>query len=203
MEFLRAYQEMHNNFFEEVEELAEKFALEQKWTRLSPPTREELIGTLHQLHSVDARVADFSKYPELTDQKFIFLPSKPSQLFLNNRHVPSQHVYSLALQIGYSELKIRKRPRNSLRKQFDSFEQVMDNILSSYFAGALMINRKQVKEELKEIFQSETWNSDAILEFLKHHEVNPETFLHRLSQILPGLFNSQNYSIFVLNILLE
>ena len=32
---LRAYQEMHSNYFEEVEELAEKFVLEQKWTRLS------------------------------------------------------------------------------------------------------------------------------------------------------------------------
>ena len=72
MEFLRAYQEIHNNYFEEVEELAEKFALEQKWTRLSPPTREELIETLHQLHSVDARVVDFSKYPELTEKSFIF-----------------------------------------------------------------------------------------------------------------------------------
>ena len=69
---LRAYQEMHNYYFEEVEELAEKFALEQKWIRLSPPTWEELIETLHQLHSVDARVADFSKYPELTDQRFYF-----------------------------------------------------------------------------------------------------------------------------------
>ena len=185
---LRAYQEMHNNYFEEVEELAEKFALEQKWIRLSSPTREELIETLHQLHSVDARVADFSKYPELTDQRFIFLPGKPSQLLLNNQLVPSQHVYSLALQIGYSELKIRKRLRTSPHKQFDSFDQVMDNFRASYFAGALMINRNQVKEELKEIFQSETWNGDAILELLKHHEVTPETFLHRLSQILPGLF---------------
>jgi len=94
---LRAYQEMHNNYFEEVEELAEKFALEQKWTRLSPPTREELIETLHHLHSVDARVADFSVYPELTDQRFIFLPGKPSQLLLNNQLVPAQHVYSFAL----------------------------------------------------------------------------------------------------------
>ena len=64
----------------------------------------------------------------------------------------------------------------------------MDNFRASYFAGALMINRNQVKEELKDIFQSETWNGDAILELLKHHEVTPETFLHRLSQILPGLF---------------
>ena len=40
---LRAYQEMHNNYFEDVEELAEKFVLEQKWTRLSSPTGEELI----------------------------------------------------------------------------------------------------------------------------------------------------------------
>ena len=60
---LRAYQEMHNNYFEEVEELAEKFALEQKWIRLSSPTREGLIETHHQLHSVDTRVADFTKYP--------------------------------------------------------------------------------------------------------------------------------------------
>ena len=64
----------------------------------------------------------------------------------------------------------------------------MDNFRASYFAGALMLNRNQVKEELKKIFQSETWNGDAILELLKHHEVTPETFLHRLSQILPGLF---------------
>ena len=27
---LRAYQEIHNNYFEEVEDLAEKFALQQK-----------------------------------------------------------------------------------------------------------------------------------------------------------------------------
>ena len=80
---------MHNNYFEEVEELAEKFVLEQKWTRPSPPTQEELIETLHQLHSVDARIADFSKYPELIDQRFIFLPSKPSQLLLNNQLVQS------------------------------------------------------------------------------------------------------------------
>ena len=89
----------------------------------------------------------------MTDQRVIFLPSKPSQLLLNNQLVPSQHVYSLALQIGYSELKIRKRLRTSPHKQFDSFEQEMDKFRSTYFAGALMINRKQVKEELKEIFQ--------------------------------------------------
>ena len=63
----------------------------------------------------------------------------------------------------------------------------MDNFRASCFTGALMINRNQVKKELKEIFQSETWNGDAILVLLKHLEVTPETFLHRLSQILPGL----------------
>lgn len=51
-----------------------------------------------------------------------------------------------------------------------------------------MIKRNQVREKLKEIFQSETWDGDAILELLKHHEVTPETFLHQLSQIHPGLF---------------
>ncbi|MEZ7853217.1 MAG: hypothetical protein QMB42_05030, partial [SAR324 cluster bacterium] len=52
-----------------------------------------------------------------------------------------------------------------------------------------MINRFQAKEEVQELFQSESWDGEAILKLLKRHEVTPETFLHRLSQILPGLFN--------------
>lgn len=177
--------------------------MSKKWTRLAPPTRENLIETLHQLQSVDARVADFSKYPELTDQRFILLPGKPSQLFLNHQLVPSQHVYSLALQIGYSELKIRKGLRTSPQKQFDSFDQVMDNFRASYFAGVLIINRNQVNEDLKDIFQSQTWNGDAILELLKHHEVTSETFYNDSAKSFRDSSKSQNCIIFVLNILLE
>ena len=110
---LRAFQEMHNNYFEEYEELAEEFASKQKWKRFPPPTREELIGTLSKVHGVEARIADFSKYPELSGQRFIFLPGKPPQLLLKGQLTPSQHVYSMALQIGYSELKIRKHVRTS------------------------------------------------------------------------------------------
>lgn len=186
---LRAYQEMHNNYFEDVEELADQFATERQWNRFPPPTREELIETLVQLHQVEVRVTDFTKIPELAGQRYIFLPGKTSQLLLNDQLSPSQHVYSMALQIGYSELKIRKQLRTSPWKKFNSFDQVMDNFRASYFAGALMINRFQVEEEVQKIFQSASWNGEAVLSLLRRHEVTPETFLHRLSQILPGLFN--------------
>ena len=59
LESLRAFQEMHNNYFEEYEELAEEFASKQKWKRFPPPTSEELIGILRKFHGVEARVADF------------------------------------------------------------------------------------------------------------------------------------------------
>ena len=185
---LRAFQEMHNNYFEEFEELAEEYADKQKWKRFPPATREELISTLRKVHGVEARVADFSLYPELSGQRFIFLPGKPPQLLLNDQLNHSQHIYSITLQIGYSELKIGKHLRTSPRKKFGSFEEVMDNFRASYFAGALMINRFQAEKEIQELFQSKTWDGEAILKLLKHHEVTPETFLHRLSQILPGLF---------------
>ena len=110
---LRAFQEMHNNYFEEFEELAEEYADKQKWKRFPPATREELISTLRKFHGVEARVADFSLYPELSGQRFIFLPGKPPQLLLNDQLNPSQHVYSIVLQIGYSELKIGKHLRTS------------------------------------------------------------------------------------------
>ncbi|MBS1256315.1 MAG: HTH-type transcriptional regulator RamB [Deltaproteobacteria bacterium] len=185
---LRAYQEMHNNYFEDVEEIADQFVSRQQWKHYPPPGVEELTATLLESHGVEARAADLSKYEELKKQRFIFLPGNPSQLLLNDQLAPSQHVYSMALQIGYLELKLGNHVRTSPWKKFDSFDQVMGNFRASYFAGALMINRFRAEEEVKEIFQSETWNSDAILKFLKRHEVTPETFLHRLSQILPGLF---------------
>ena len=191
MASLRAFQEMHNNYFEEFEELAEEYADKHKWKRFPPATREELISTLRKFHGVEARVADFSLYPELSGQRFIFLPGKPPQLLLNDQLNPSQHVYSIVLQIGYSELKIGKHLRTSPWKKFDSFEEVMDNFRASYFAGALMINRFHAEKEIQELFQSKTWDGEAILKLLKHHEVTPETFLHRLSQILPGLFKKK------------
>ena len=45
-----------------------------------------------------------------------------------------------------------------------------------HFTTAYFHKPDELKEELKEIFQSETWNGDVIIELLKHHEVNPETF---------------------------
>ena len=185
---LRSFQEMHNNYFEEFEELAEKFAFKNKWIRFPPPAREEYIDTLQNLYGCEVRIIDFTKYPELYGQRFIFLPGKISKLLLNDQLDPSQHVYSLALQIAYFELKIRKSIRTSPCEKYETFDQVMDAFKASYFAGALVINRYQVEKEIKTIFKSATWNGKAILKLLDRHEVTPETFLHRLSQILPGLF---------------
>ena len=94
----------------------------------------------------------------------------------------------MALQIGYSELKFRKRVRTSPWGKFDSLDHFMDNFRASYFVGALVINRFQAKEKFQDLFQSGSWDGEAILKLLKRYEVTPETFLHRLSQILPGLF---------------
>jgi len=185
---LRSFQEMHNNYFEEYEELAEGFAEKYKWIRYPPPEREEYIDILKKLHSCEVRIIDFTKYPGLFGQRFVFLPGKISRLLLNDQLDPSQHVYSMALQIAYFELKISKRIRTSPCEKFETFDQVMNAFKASYFAGALVINRHQVEEEIKAIFKSETWNGKIILELLKRHAVTPETFLHRLSQILPGLF---------------
>ena len=186
---LRSYQEMHKNYFEEFEKLAEKFASNQKWLRMPPPSREEFIEVLKKKFKCEVRIVDFSKKPEFIEQRFVFLPGKKSQLLLNDQLDPSQHVFSLALQIAHYELNIHKRVRTSPWNEFDSFDHVMESFKASYYAGALVINRFNIEKEIKEIFKLDTWNGDSFIELLKRYEVTPETFLHRLSQILPGLFN--------------
>ena len=185
---LRSYQEMHKNYFEEFEELAEEFSSKHKLIRISPLKREELIEILRKKFHCEVKIVDFSSKPEFCEQRFVYLPGKTSQLLLNDQLDSSQHVYSLALQIAHYELKIHKRVRTSPWRDFDTFDHVMESFKASYFAGALVINRFQVAKEMKEIFRSEFWDGNSILELLKRYEVTPETFLHRLSQILPGLF---------------
>ena len=76
--------------------------------------------------------------------------------------------------------------------KFEGFDQVLNNFLASYFAGALLIPKDRLVKELKKFFQKETWNESSFLSLMKKFTSSPETFYQRLTNILPKHFHFKN-----------
>ena len=63
-------------------------------------------------------------------------------------------------------LKIEDRLYTFPWIKFDSFDQVLNNFIASYFAGALIIPRTSINEKLSDFFALEEWNQLKLLEII-------------------------------------
>ncbi len=186
---LRAYQEMHNNYFEELEAEVERFLQEAHLTPFPAPGLETVQRLLEERFGLEVTLTDFSTHPELTEQRYVYLPGRKPQMLLNESLSPSQHRFALAVQLGYFVLKLPDQPRTSSWLRVASFDEVLNHFKASYFAGALLINRYHLESDLSSFSQRLHWDGAALLRMINRYDASPETFLHRLSQILPGLFD--------------
>lgn len=184
---LRSYQEMHDNYFEDLEDAAEKFLADHQLENF-PPLHSVQVEELLKEFKINVVDTDFSDYPELQEQREVFLPGRPGQLLLNSRLVPEQRTFLMALQLGYCVLKLPNEKRTTPWLKVESFDQVMDHFKASYFAGALLISRFHLEEDLHQFFHSPRWNPQGLLDLHERYQATPEMLLHRMTQVLPGLF---------------
>ncbi|MDQ7064353.1 MAG: helix-turn-helix domain-containing protein [candidate division KSB1 bacterium] len=185
---LRSYQKLHNNYFEEIEVAAERFVREQKWD-MNPPIKKERFQKILEAdygYVIDEQT--LNQYPELQKFRSVWVDSKPPRLLVNEKLLASQKAFILGREIGYNYLGLKERAITSSWLKVRSFEQVLDNFKASYFAGALMINRDLLYEDISKFFQNQSWDGEAFLAMMRRYDATPEMFLYRLSQIIPRFF---------------
>lgn len=183
---LRTYQQIHLNYFPELEEMALRFREEHNL-----PGKIVLLNKLKTLLSqkYDYRVEEneLTNYPHLDGFRSVLRQER--YLSINARLAPSQKAFILAREIGFQELGISKRPLTSSWLKVESFEQLVNNFKASYFGGALLINRQSLTTDISEIFNQKKWDARAFTKLLDTHAATPEMLLYRMSQILPGSFS--------------
>jgi len=91
-------------------------------------------------------------------------------------------------QLGYVILDLEERALTSSWINVESFDQVLNNFKASYFSGAILMNSYTLVRKLQAFFNKDTWNPDALLDMIDYFDTTPETFTHRLTQILPHYF---------------
>ncbi|MGB1205054.1 MAG: helix-turn-helix domain-containing protein [Chitinophagales bacterium] len=188
---LRSYQQMHDNYFEEIEESVQLFMSEHQENLKADFdfSLENLQAVLTKKYRYTIDEKRLSEYPELRSVRSLFVKKKRKNLLLINDNLNAiQQKFQLGKEIGYQYMKLPERNIGPSWMQKSSFEQVLNNFKASYFAGALLINRKPLIADLSCLFQNTTWNGEAFLQMMKGYQVSPETFMHRITSVLPRFF---------------
>lgn len=190
---LRSLQTLQMNYFEDVEKAAEKF-LKENAQALKNHSKGELFTTiLTENYRYQLDYETLGEHPELKDLRSVWVHGKRPKLLVNRHMQPSQKDFILAKEIGYQRLGLKERPGSSSYIQPESFEQIFNNFKASYFAGAVLLEKKKLVRELKKFFGKPRWEAAQFAEMMNSLEATSEMFLYRLSEILPKFFDLRQF----------
>lgn len=184
---LRSYQELHENYFPDIERSVDEFARAAKIRSEPTPSFAELYSLIEKRFDYRLDEKRLSTNSRLQQFRSVLVKKRgnPPTLLINPALSERQKKFILAREIGYQVLGLKDRAMTSAPERVDSFEQVLNDFKASYFAGALLINRERLIADMKEFFAIERWKPQRFLEFLVRYEVTPEIFMYRLTEVLP------------------
>ncbi len=185
---LRSYQQMHANYFEELEREAEEFRRAQGWSPGDPVEETALARILEGQWRYVIDLQTIAAHPELSGFRSVFVADPGPTVHVNCRLLPIQRAFILAREMGYRVLGLEERAMTSSWVKVESFAQVLNNFKASYFAGALLMDRSTLCPELASVFSRRRWDGEAFAEIRLRYRATPEMFLYRLTELLPQCF---------------
>lgn len=188
---VRSFQEANNNYFDDLEQKVVAFAKTYQVDLTQRISSQELEDILVEEFGYTINNEELTKHHELGNLRSIFVP-KTKTLLLSNHIDDAQRTFIYGKELAYHYLDIEDRLYTFSWIKFDNFDQVLNNFYASYFAGALMIPRASLTQQLTNLFEQKTFQKNAFLQLIANYNASPEAFYQRLTNILPKDFNIQN-----------
>ena len=137
---LRSYQEMHDNYFEDIEKEAERFINEYNLSTDGVISSDVLKDILKDKFGYVVEENDLKEYPELIHIRSVFIEDA-KKILINAKMAENQKAFLYAKEIGYQFLEMSgERAVMTPWPRATSFDHVLNNSRASYFAGALLIS---------------------------------------------------------------
>jgi transcriptional regulator with XRE-family HTH domain len=194
---LRSYQKLHRNYFEDLEEAADRFIQDMQWKPKIPMPTEALRKALLTRYNYVIDEETINRYPELQKFRTIYAPAKISRysaehpkprLLLNKDLIDRQKAFIYGRELGYNYLQLQERALTSSWLKVESFEQVLNNFKASYFSGALLMNRHSMVKDIAKFFQKKSWDPTSIVAMMDKYAVTPEMLFYRMTELIPKFF---------------
>lgn len=210
---LRAYLDMHQNYFPAIEEKV--LHARKQW----PPFQQalsEYTQSGYTLNGADSNNEDAKKTDQLHEiykllvnkllsvqnlqvlerpfneniQRIPYYLNKkqtPPTLYINSYLKLNEKIFVVARLLGYSFMNLKSEPLSSSLSRLESFDQLFDHFSASYFASSLLIPEDSAVKDIQSIF-ADAPSSSAGNAWLTKYPVNPESLFHRFTQLLPKHF---------------
>ncbi|MEM7107650.1 MAG: helix-turn-helix domain-containing protein [Bacteroidota bacterium] len=188
---LRAYQEMNDNYFSELEEAANAFRNQHRAVLTVPTSVNALKDVLNKEFAIRLDRGSLAKNEALRDLRSFFNPDS-NQLLINKGLTPAQESFLLAREAAYQVLGLQERPLETPPQREYNFEMILNNYKASYFAAALIMPEKEVIKDVKKVARSLKWDKNMITELAAKYRATPEMLMQRLTTILPRHFGIKN-----------
>jgi predicted transcriptional regulator len=192
------------NYFEEIEDSAMECFDRINPGGTFPLDEQRLQPILTEEYGYAIETVDLQRYDHLrTTRSIWFCKDGTHHLLLNEGLDPVRKAFELARELGYNYLGLLKN-KNVLENRgvtvpsyrVRSPAQLWADFRASYFAGALLMPQYPLERDLRVFLRRKSFDEVAVedLAYLINgkYRVSPETFLHRLSEILPGRFGLTN-----------
>ena len=186
---LRAYQDMHDNYFPEIESAANDFRA--RFPAIFTAGTEQRVDTLESAlvaaYGIQVNRKAMAEKPELRRIRSWYSAAQKT-LFVNKGLSVAQERFLLAREIGFQYLKITDRPYETIIQQAEHFDKLLHNFQASYFASALLMPAAQLAEDLRRCGAALEWKPEDWLALLQTYHVTPEMLMQRITNVLPGHF---------------
>ncbi|MBC6696655.1 helix-turn-helix domain-containing protein [Hymenobacter puniceus] len=188
---LRSYQEMHDNYFEELEQDVRTFCGEQNLSTQAPFDTTQLERVLTNKYSYRLDRQKLAEYAALGRLRSVFQP-KTRCLLLRPGLSKAQESFVLGREVAFNYLNLKERPYVNATFPVHSFDEVLNNFKASYFAGALLMEEESLVRDLQDFFGQATWQPARLQAMLTKYDVSPEMFMQRITNLLPRYFGIQS-----------
>ncbi len=184
---LRSFQDLHDNYFEDLEKAVVEFRIQAKLNETLPVLLEKLEALLLEMYGIKVDREEMSGKEEIKYLRSFYAKQKKI-LYVNKGLTIAQEKFLLGRELAFQYLKLSPRPYETNVQSLASFEILLHNFNASYFSNALLMPEDTIIEDVHTIFLPAKWHSEAWLNLVAKYDVTHEMLMQRLTNILPKHF---------------
>ena len=190
---LRNYKEINDNYFEDIEQLVNKF-VEKFSIDVTPPINyQSLFEILKKKYNYKLDEDRFNNFDELNNLRGVLKPGKEPTLFFNPRLSNAQKLFIIGKELAYNYLAIKNRSYTHSSLKLNTFDHLLNNYISAYFSTALLLNRNLFVKDINALFANKKWNENLLSDLIKKFDATPEMFFQRLANLSGKVWGLKRY----------
>jgi len=184
---LRSFLELHNNYFQDIEDAVSHFTSLYDIPADRPFSASVLQRLLEERFDYQVVENGLEGFPEMQNLRSVFVPGK-KHLLLNKNLSEMQRSFQFGKELGFHFLELKERANTSSLLRSRVFEEVLNHSKATYFSVALHLPLHPFIADVKAFFNRTTWDPNAFLGIMQKYKATPEMFYHRLTNVLPEFF---------------